>query len=263
MSSPLLAIITEEMSRAAEEAFTRGMPQIELNGQLIRPLLAYAGASYAHRTMPIEFWKGALAVQLAHEASLIHDDVIDEASTRRGEPTIASRHGVARAVVHGDHLLTAAYRMAAETGSIVFVNIFAHAVERTVAGEIAQARATGRVLEWDEYRDIAEGKAGELLGCALALRAAIDNPATVEQYRRAGKHLGLLYQMLDDLLDYCPHTDTGKPALGDFGQKRWTWPLMELGDFSFDEEVDAVMVRLRSQARGDRARSVGRHSVAC
>jgi phytoene/squalene synthetase/geranylgeranyl pyrophosphate synthase len=243
-----LEIVREELTRVADEAASRGMPRIEISGQLIRPAIAYAEATFGGRELPPGFWKGALAVQLAHEASLVHDDIIDAAPTRRGQPTIAAAHGIAKAVVFGDHLLTAAYRLAAETRSIDFATMFAGAVERTVAGEIAQARSLGKTLTWNEYREIAEGKAGELLGCSLALRASLVEPERIAHHAAVGKQLGLLYQMLDDLLDYCPGTDTGKGALGDFNQKRWTWPLLELGEFSFDEDATAISRRFRAGA---------------
>ena len=243
-----LEIVREELTRVADEAASRGMPRIEISGQLIRPAIAYAEATFGGRELPPGFWKGALAVQLAHEASLVHDDIIDAAPTRRGKPTIAAEYGIANAVVYGDHLLTAAYRLAAETGSIDFATLLACAVERTVAGEIAQARSLGRTLTWDEYREIAEGKAGELLGCSLALRASLAEPERIEHHAAIGRRLGLLYQMLDDLLDYCPGADTGKGALGDFQQKRWTWPLLELGQFSFEEDAVAVSRRFRRGA---------------
>lgn len=243
-----LEIVREELTRVAEEAADRGMPRIDIRGQLIRPAIAYAEATFGGRELPSGFWKGALAVQLAHEASLVHDDIIDAAATRRGQPTIAAEHGIAKAVVYGDHLLTAAYRLAAETGSIDFATLLACAVERTVAGEIAQARSLGRSLTWDEYREIAEGKSGELLGCSLALRASLAEPERIEHHAAIGRRLGLLYQMLDDLLDYCSATDTGKGSLGDFQQKRWTWPLLELGEFSFNEEAEAISRRFRGGA---------------
>jgi geranylgeranyl pyrophosphate synthase len=221
----------------------RGMPEIPLSGQLIRPALAYAAAGREQGVSP-EFWSGALAIQYAHEASLVHDDIIDQAKTRRGKATTVESHGVARALVTGDHLLTSAYRLAAETKSIEFVSLFSRSVERTVAGEIDQSKSLGRILTFAEYKSIAEAKSGELLAASLALSAALNDADRVSNRTALGRQLGLLYQMLDDLLDYCPATDTGKPALGDFQQKRWTWPLLELGEFSFEEHHDDIRRRM-------------------
>ena len=226
------------------------MPRFEPSGQLIRPVLAYSVAESCGTPIDAEFWKGALAIQLAHEASLVHDDIVDNAKLRRGEPTGAHACGTAKALVHGDHLLTASYRLAAETASLNFVSLFAQSVERTVAGEISQARAIDRQLTFAEYQSIAASKSGELLGASLALSAALHDHSRIEHRARLGRQLGLLYQMLDDLLDYCPSVDTGKPALGDFNQRRWTWPLVEVDGFSFDEPCADVVTRFHSPVAG-------------
>jgi phytoene synthase len=224
------------------------MPQAQLRGQLIRPALAYTAAEKSREELPPQFWYGALAIQYAHEASLIHDDIVDKAKTRRGEPSVAETKGVGTALVIGDHLLTASYRLAAETRSAEFFSLFARCVERTVAGEIEQARSLGRKLSFDEYKLIAESKSGELLAASLALGAALTNPSKVKARAQLGRRLGLFYQMIDDVLDYCPAADMGKPALGDFSQKRWTWPLGELDEFTFDENIDDIGRRLRAGA---------------
>src|SRR5690606_35866477 len=105
--------------RAAEAQAAQGMPGTAAEGGLIRPLAALAALRQVDAP-PAGFWSGVLAIQLAHEASLIHDDVVDGAAERRGEPTALVIRGVAGALVRGDHLLTAAYRAAAATGSLEF-----------------------------------------------------------------------------------------------------------------------------------------------
>jgi 15-cis-phytoene synthase len=213
------------------------------DGQLIRPLLAMAGAEALGIEQDARFWAAAGAVQLAHEASLLHDDVIDESTLRRSEPTLVAARGVAVALVEGVHVLTTSYRLAATCGSGVAA-AFAHAVERTVAGEKLQGRATGMVLDEASYRRIIAGKSGELLGFALAAAAYVaDHPAAASLYV-LGRRVGELYQMLDDLLDYCPEADTGKPPLADFSRKRWTWPLLELGSVDFAEPAAHVAAHL-------------------
>jgi 15-cis-phytoene synthase len=209
-------------------------------GQMIRPLLSLAGAGAFDRPRDDVFWSAVAAVQLAHEASLVHDDVIDGAALRRSEPTLVAARGVAAALVEGDHLLTTAYRLAASCGSAEFMTAFAGAVERTVAGEKAQGRNAGRIVGEDEYRAVVRMKSGELLGCALAAAPLLEGAGEAAAWYDLGQRIGTLYQMLDDLLDYCPDTDTGKPPLGDYRQRRWTWPLLELPDTDF--ERDAVEV---------------------
>jgi phytoene synthase len=240
--------VREELCRASAEGEAEGVPGTEARGQLIRPLVALAGVGA--EGPPAGFWQGVLAIQLAHEASLVHDDIVDAAGERRGAPTGVAADGVARALLRGDHLLTAAYRSAARTGSLAFATLFARAVERTVAGEAAQGRAAGEVLGRARYEAIALGKAGELLGCALALAPTLagrDDAATAFEL---GSRLGLVYQMLDDFLDYCPLAATGKPPLGDYVHRRWTWVLEEAPELAFGREPAAALECLHAPAPG-------------
>jgi len=244
----LLPRVREGLLGASAAAGAQGLPGTDAAGQLLRPMVAFAGV---RGEPPAGFWDAVLAVQLAHEASLLHDDVIDQAAVRRGQPTLAVSGGVACALVRGDHLLTAAYRAAARTGSLEFVTLFARAVERTVAAEAAQGRAAGQVLTRAAYDEIALGKAGELLGCALASAAVLEGRGDAGEVFELGRRLGLLYQMLDDLLDYCPGTDTGKPPLGDYAQGRWTWVLGQAPDLRFGgDPAHAARALHRSTDRG-------------
>lgn len=243
-------IVTAELRNVAHWAADGGMASPDLKGALIRPIVALSGWRSISAELPsLEFWYGAMAVQLAHEASLLHDDVIDQSARRRGVPTVAAVRGTAAALVQGDHVLTTAYRYAARTRSLTFVELFAESVERTVAGEVEQARATGRVLDFGEYSSIVRGKSGALLGCALALAPSIAQPHRAEPFYRIGCSIGLVYQMLDDLLDLCPHAETGKPALGDYIQRHWTWPLQQLGIGNFSLDAASLLSVLHDESR--------------
>jgi phytoene synthase len=237
----------EQLIRASAALAAEGIPGTEARGQLIRPLVAMAGLRDPE-VPPAGFWEGVLAVQLAHEASLVHDDIVDGARERRGAPSVAAADGVPRALLQGDHLLTAAYRAAARTGSLAFVTLFARAVERTVAGEAEQGRVAGEVLERHRYEEIALGKSGELVGCALALVPTLEGRADAEELFEVGRRVGLIYQMLDDLLDYCPRTPTGKPPLGDYAQRRWTWVLAEAPGLPFGLDPQDARQRLHRPA---------------
>lgn len=228
------------MLRAASAPAKQGVPGTAARGQLIRPLVAIAGSAGPEARTPA-FWEGVLAVQLAHDASLLHDDVVDRAGVRRGEPTLAAEQGVGTALLTGDHLLTAAYRAAARTRSIEFVTLFARAVERTVAGEALQGRAAGQRVDRRLYEQIVLGKSGELLGCALAISATLEGREDMREVFELGRRIGLLYQMLDDLLDYCPATRTGKRPLGDYEQGRWTWVLDACPEVEFGRPGDEVL----------------------
>ncbi|MGK7312376.1 MAG: squalene/phytoene synthase family protein [Candidatus Longimicrobiales bacterium M2_2A_002] len=230
------------LERVGRELAEAGMPTPGWAGKLIRPLVGYAGTR-GEPDLDDPLWYALAAVQLAHEASLVHDDVIDGASRRRGQPTVAVSRGVAAAIVEGDHLLTAAYRVAARAGSLEWAELFAVAVERTVAGERAQARRGEDAAGWAEYEAVVLGKSGELLGAALAASPMLRGEWAAHRWYEVGRRLGLVYQMLDDLLDYCPHVGTGKPSLIDYRRGLWTWPRMYV-DLPAGLSDEAVVERL-------------------
>jgi phytoene synthase len=238
-----LAAVREGLERARLRAQDLGLPVPEFAGQLYRPVTAFAGARAAGLPADDRLWLAALAIQLAHEASLLHDDVIDRATTRRGAPTTVERHGAARALLEGDHLLTAAYRVAGETRSPLFFQLFATAVERTVAGEKRQAAARGATLDWDAYLGIVGGKSGELFGCALAASTALagNDPA---DWVALGRRVGSVYQMVDDLLDYCPSARSGKAPYQDLRAGLWTWLQLETGPLPPDLDPAVLAARL-------------------
>jgi phytoene synthase len=213
----------------------RGLPTPPLEGKLLRPLFALAMMpSSRWAGLDDRFWHGALAIQMVHEASLLHDDVLDQAEERRGKPTVVAAHGASRALVLGDHYLTASYRAAAATGSFEFLTRFTEAVERTVAGEIAQESRVGRVMTLTEYDGAITGKSGELFGAAAVLGGTVGEMDQTELRHCLGCSFGNLYQRIDDLLDYCTVAETGKPPLQDFRQRKWSWILELAGVESFD-----------------------------
>ncbi len=231
--------------RVAGSLSVGGLPRPTLDGKILRPLAAYLTVPEGRRgALDDRFWRGALAVEMVHEASLLHDDILDEAPERRGKPTLAAAAGIGPALVLGDHLLTAAYRAAASTGSPEFLEIFIEAVERTVAGEIAQEKAQGRFLAEEEYRRIITGKSGELFRAVFSLAPCLLGLGDPRAVGALGAHLGRLYQMVDDFLDYCPDADRGKVPLQDFRQEKWTWPLGLVGVSDFRDDEEVILQRL-------------------
>ena len=223
-----LRIVRRELEAVSDVLRSEGLPTPTLEGKILRPLIAYAFVPpEARGQLDRRFWLGALAIQMVHEASLLHDDILDDAAERRGRPTMHTDQGVGPALVQGDHLLTAAYAVSLKTGSIEFIERFVHAVERTVAGEIGQARAAGVISDEQTYRKIIAGKSGELLGAAACLGAALSESGELDARVAVGRRIGSLYQQVDDLLDYCSAGHSGKPPLQDYRQGKWTWVLGE------------------------------------
>jgi 15-cis-phytoene synthase len=259
VSGPAPDALRAGLGEAAADLGRRGLPVPSLDGKLLRPLAAYLALPDSLRRSSgrhgAAFWSGALALEMVHEASLLHDDIVDAADLRRGVPTLAARYGPGRALVRGDHLLTASYRVAAEAGLPSFMAAFVRAVERTVAGEIRQGETAGTAISLDTYREVVEGKSGELFGVALALAAALRGEDT-EPATASGRRLGALYQMVDDFLDYCPGTVHGKPAFQDLRQRKWTFVLsgfeggLPAAATALEDEGDAFTTRLTIPAAG-------------
>jgi hypothetical protein len=202
-------------------------PEPSWSGSLSRPSLALGVARKLRgdTALPAGFWPAALAIQLAHEASLVHDDIVDSAPVRRGLPSYVARHGVEAAVLRGDLLLTTAYRAAAATGDATFVAMFADGLARMVAGESAHRSSGARALSDPEYVALVSAKTGELLGLALSVAAVLAGDGRAPELASLGRRAGVVYQRVDDLLDYCPSAPGGKPRLLDHGNRRWTWIL--------------------------------------
>lgn len=210
-------------------------------GKLLRPVLALALVPPARREgVGDAFWAGALAIQMIHEASLLHDDVVDGGEERRGVPSRVHAAGLAAALVEGDHLLTGAYRVMAEHGPPGLLRVFCRAVEGTVAGEREQGVRMGEVVSEGDYLRIIRGKSGELFGAAMAL-AADTLDRDVEGAFEVGCQVGALYQMVDDLLDLCPGAALGKPPFQDYLQRRWTFPLGLAGVTDFQAPPPALL----------------------
>ncbi|MFC1660696.1 squalene/phytoene synthase family protein [Gemmatimonadota bacterium] len=237
--------VREKLQAVAENLSLEGLPLPALEGKLLRPLSAFISVpSELRDRLDQRFWYGALAVEMVHEASLLHDDILDEAPQRRGKPTMVANAGVGPALVMGDHLLTAAYRAAAAAESPDFLQLFIRSVERTVAGEIAQERSQGRILEEPEYHQIITGKSGELFRTAFSLAPAILGITSSEGAGALGARFGALYQMVDDFLDYCTEADRGKGPFQDYRQGKWTWPLSLIEASGFDAPHSEIRARL-------------------
>ncbi|HSG46459.1 MAG TPA: polyprenyl synthetase family protein, partial [Longimicrobiales bacterium] len=242
---PDMTTVPASLADAARLLRAEGVPVPPLEGKLLRPLVAYALVPPSKRaSLDQRFWLGALAVQMVHEASLLHDDILDDAAERRGEATVVASEGVGPALVLGDHYLTGAYRAAAMAEAPDFLRCFIRAVERTVAGEVAQERSAGRRLSRAEYDAVVAGKSGELFGAATCLGGALLGCAEHDARVALGRDLGSLYQQVDDLLDYCPVADTGKPPLQDYRQGKWTWVLDVAGVEDFGLSSDDLLAVL-------------------
>src|SRR3989442_11018903 len=189
---------------------------IGAGGKRLRPVLALcAGCAGGARPAPTDVVTGAVAIELVHLGSLYHDDVIDEATTRRGVESVNARWSNIVAILAGDYLLARASSLAASLGVEVA------AVLAATIGELCQ----GQVLElqrlFDVDRDEAAyfgsiaGKTASLMATACRIGAIVgglDRPA-VEGLTEYGRHVGMIFQIVDDVLDlHATDEELGKPS---------------------------------------------------
>ncbi|MEU1126699.1 polyprenyl synthetase family protein [Streptomyces sp. NPDC005899] len=181
---------------------------------------------------------GAVAVELTHAFSLMHDDIMDGDGTRRQRETVWKAYGTGAAVLAGDALFALAVQTLAETPGPHTATALRR-LSRTL-GDLVHGQAEDLLLEarpWtgpgavtiDEYRTTAELKTGTLLGCAAALGALLGGaPAgTVAALDRAGRHLGVAFQAVDDLLGiWGDPAVTGKPVHSDLLRRKKTYPVL-------------------------------------
>ncbi len=202
---------------------------VSAGGKRIRPALVLLAAKCGRYDLQ-KLTPAAIAVELTHAATLVHDDVIDRAQVRRGRPTVAAQLGDEPAIVVGDFYFAKAYEQAASTESTQVVAILARAVMEICAGEVRQQAIRHRFdTTIDEYMVRIEAKTATLLAACCDIGAVLggldgDKRSALREY---GRLLGLAFQIADDVLDYEGSEDEiGKPIGHDIAEGFATLPLM-------------------------------------
>lgn len=205
---------------------------LRYQGKMLRPsLLLMAWKSIQGEDVGIEDARKAAAVfELIHLATLVHDDVLDEASLRRGGHTISFLHGNEAAVMLGDYLLSSAYHLCSTIGKPE-LNILLGEITTTVcSGEISQLSHRDNLkLTREEYYNIIRDKTAVLISgcCQVGAMLGGGTPEQVSAFTGFGERLGVAFQVRDDLLDLmCSTSEIGKPSQRDFEKGKPTLPLI-------------------------------------
>lgn len=200
---------------------------INAGGKRLRPFLTIMCGRMAGYSDD-SIYTIAASMELLHAATLLHDDVLDQASTRRGHPAAHLIYGVHDAILAGDALLALGNLLLARTGDAALSRCYAEATMATAAGEILEmASLRNAAMTSEEYLEIARGKTAWLMAqaCALGALAARAHESTVAACRDYGENLGIGFQLVDDVLDFAPESQTGKPSGGDLREGKLTPPL--------------------------------------
>lgn len=199
----------------------------KFRGKMLRPMLVLASGKAAgniterHRIL-------AAVSEMVHMATLIHDDVLDEAETRRRGRTINALHGNEAAVILGDLFISHAFKLCSSIGRTWASNIIASTTNTICEGELLQLYHRGYYdLDEAKYIEIIERKTGQLMGtcCYLGARAAGASEAMCQELEEFGLNLGIAFQIMDDVMDIVGNEQTaGKTIHSDFEKEKMTLP---------------------------------------
>jgi octaprenyl-diphosphate synthase len=171
----------------------------------------------------------AAVVELIHNATLVHDDIIDGADTRRGRPSANTQWGNSMTVLAGDWLYMQSFSVALREKNLRVLAALIEITQKMVEGELLQLTLNGQAgATPEQILDIAERKTAWLFSGCLKLPAIASNAAedVIERLDQAGRNLGMAFQLVDDLLDLTSNQQTlGKPAASDLKEGKLTLPL--------------------------------------
>ncbi|MFP8873911.1 MAG: polyprenyl synthetase family protein [Myxococcota bacterium] len=232
ISEPLALVeraLKEQIISDVELVPILGEHVLSAGGKRLRPALLLLAAELCGYTGPRRIGIAA-AIELLHTATLIHDDVVDMSSLRRGEPSANAVWGNRRAVLAGDFLYARASCMVLEDGNAEILEMFALSIQRMAEGELLQLQRSFEIdMTEAEYFDIIERKSAVLLAGTCEAGAILGGVTRAESRRLAayGRYLGLAFQLKDDALDYDSVSGVlGKRRYADLQEGKVTLPLL-------------------------------------
>jgi heptaprenyl diphosphate synthase len=238
---------------------------VKAGGKRLRPALTLCTGYAVHGLGPApnDVVTGAVAVELVHLGSLYHDDVIDEAATRRGVPSVNARWSNIVAILAGDYLLARASELAASLGAPV-AGLLAQTIGELCRGQVLELQHLFDVDRSEErYFSAISGKTAALFGTACRIGAMVSglDGAGLDSVTEFGHHVGMCFQLVDDVLDVTgSEASLGKPAGNDLMEGVYTLPVIfalervpELRDLLGRKLDDARLEEARALAASDGA----------
>ncbi len=219
---------------------------LEAGGKRLRPSLVFLAAGLGHPRRIDDVHRAAMAIEFIHNATLIHDDLIDGAPTRRGLRTIHESLGANPAIIIGDYYFAKGANLMSQIGNTSIDALLSQTVMTICFGEMLQLTSQRRYDQsLDEYYAKIERKTAVLLAASTfcgAVLGGLPEPQ-VDAIRRFGRQLGMSFQIADDVLDYlASEEEVGKPVGNDLKQGTVTLPLMlARHDPSLDGQLDAIL----------------------
>src|SRR3989440_11349664 len=235
--SPELRLVEEEFERQARSNIQviayMGDYLRRSGGKRVRPALTilsnYAVGGNGSNSSSIRM---ATVMEFLHTATLVHDDIIDKAETRRNRPSINSEFGNQTAVLMGDWLYMSAFETSLAERSLPILDILTAVTRKMTEGELLQLTVLGRTdISEEQYFDVIARKTASLFSacCEIGSRLCNATPTQLSVMRDYGMNLGVAFQLIDDLLDFTSSEDVlGKPAGADLLEGKVSLPLIFL-----------------------------------
>lgn len=226
------------------------MRYLKVKGKQIRPMLVILGAKMFGAVTEEVLCAGA-ALEILHNATLIHDDVVDETALRRGNPTINATMGNHVAVLVGDYFVSNALAVGIRTGNVSVVQALSSLGKELSLGEIDQiTTARDHIFDTSRYFTVIRQKTASLFMKCVRMGmevggAPVEFQTPMERYAEL---LGLCFQIKDDIFDYFPNPQIGKPTGNDLREGKVTLPLLYALQNAPQEESDRMKDLIR---RGD------------
>src|SRR5215203_4983599 len=218
-------------------------------GKRVRPaLLLLSNYAVGGNTSNTSVIRLATVMEMLHTATLVHDDIIDNADTRRNRSSVNARFGNQSAVLMGDWLYMSAFETSLKERSLAILDILTRLTRKMTEGELIQLTMLGRSdISEDEYFDILRRKTAFLFSACCEIGAILGGASTEEQValRDYGMNLGIAFQLADDVLDFIADEDVlGKAAGADLLEGKLTLPLILLVEKSpeFRKELEKIML---------------------
>ncbi len=208
-------------------------------GKRIRPALLLLSAKLFDYTGRGAIRLGAV-VEMIHTATLVHDDIIDEARTRRGRPSANTKWGNSKCVLAGDWLYMQSFKIAVQERNFRILDVLIDLTQQMVEGELLQMEKLGRLITLDDHFDLIHRKTACLFSTCTQLGAIISGASTEneEKLARYGRSLGMAFQLVDDVLDLTASEDVlGKPVASDLREGKATMAVIHaLGQCTPEEK---------------------------
>ena len=218
------------------------------NGKMMRPMLVLLAAKLLGGVRPATL-HAAASLELLHTASLVHDDVVDESTERRGQLSVNAIFNNKVAVLAGDYLLATALVQAGLTRNLGIIDLISSLGRELAEGELLQlSNVSNEQFSEDVYFEVIRKKTAALFAActkAGALSVGADAEKT-EFLRRFGEYIGLCFQIRDDIFDYYESKEVGKPTGNDMLEGKLTLPALYALNSTHDKEAAEIALRVKS-----------------